>query len=263
VLVAASELSGRQGDFKRSLALLERLQSVVGTTGDKHEEHKLLVSLVQTSAAMGDHAAAKRHFERAQALLPSEPSAVCERHKLRALIDYFARDFRAAALESEKAVDMARELGLQYEVAVNLHNLGDVLVHAEDYPRAYGAIQQSLALCDELGFERLASYNRMFLAFLDGLRDAADADKVLLQGIRYAEANDFTWDVLGGRLLLAKLLERRGEADGARLEYQKLRELARAAGNRLVEGDCVTALRSMGAPTSQPPPAPERGPSSA
>jgi tetratricopeptide (TPR) repeat protein len=258
-MVAAAEFSGRQGDFKRSLALLERLQSIVTTGGDKMEEHKLLVSLVQTNAAMGDHAAATRHFERAMTLVPDEPTFVCERHKLSALIDYFARDFRAAALHCEQAIDLARELGLQYEVAVNLHNLGDILVHLDDYARAYGAIKQSLALCDELGHDRLASHNRMFLAFLDGLAGDADAARVLWQGIRYAEANEFTWDVLGGRLLLARLLESRGEMDNARLEYQKLRELARAAGNRLVADDCATALRSMGAPASQPPPPSQRG----
>jgi serine/threonine protein kinase/tetratricopeptide (TPR) repeat protein len=258
-MVAAAEFSGRQGDFKRSLALLERLQSIVTTAGDKLEEHKLLVSLVQTNAAMGDHAAAMRHFERAMSLVPDEPTFVCERHKLSALIDYFARDFRAAALRCEQAIDMARDLGLQYEVAVNLHNLGDILVHLEDYARAYGAIKQSLALCDELGHDRLASHNRMILAFLDGLAGDAEADRVLWQGIRYAEANEFTWDVLGGRMLLAKLLERRGEMDNARLEYQKLRELARGAGNRLIADDCANALRSMGAPPSQPPPASQRG----
>lgn len=258
-LVAASEFSGRQGDFKRSLSLLERLQSIVTTGGDKVEEHKLLVSLVQTNAAMGDHAAATRHFDRAMSIVPGEPSFVCERHKLNALIDYFARDFRAAALHCEQAIDLARELGLQYEVAVNLHNLGDILLHLDDYARAYGAIKQSLALCDELGHDRLGSHNRMFLAFLDGLAGDADADRVLLQGIRYAEANEFTWDLLGGRLLLARLLEHRGDTDGARLEFQKLRDLARAAGNRLVADDCGTALRSMGSPSSRPPPGSQRG----
>jgi tetratricopeptide (TPR) repeat protein len=252
-LVAAAELSGRQGDFKRSLSLLERLQSIVTPGDNKLEEHKLVVSLAQTNAAMGDHAAAMRHFARLEPLLPTEPTAICERHKLLALIWYFASDFRAAALHSEKAIDTARELGLHYEVAVNLHNLGDILVHLEDHARAYGAVKQSLALCDELGFDRLASHDRMFLAYLDGLKGDADADKVLLQGIRYAEANEFTWDVLGGRLMLAKLLEHRGDTDSARLEFQKLRDLARSAGNRLVADECVAALRQMGAPVSQPP----------
>lgn len=257
-LVAAAELAGRQGDFKRSLALLERMQSIVTSSVDtperKAEEHKLLVSLVQTNAAMGDHAAAIRHFDRASAILPDDPVAICERYKLRALIDYFARDLRAAALHSEKAIDAARELGLQYEIAINLHNLGDILVVLEDYPRAYGALKQSVVLCDELGYDRLASHNRMFLAFLDAIAGDPEAEKVLLQGIRYAEANEFTWDVLGGRHLLARLHDQRGNPDAARLEYQKLRALARAAGNRLIADDCVTALREMGAPVSQPPP---------
>jgi hypothetical protein len=94
----------------------------------------------------------------------------------------------------------------------------------------------------------------MILAFLDGRAGDADAERVLWQGIRYAEANEFTWDVLGGRLLLARLLESRAETDNARLAYQKLRELARAAGNRLIADDCAEALRSLGAPPSQPPP---------
>jgi len=108
----------------------------------------------------------------------------------------------------------------------------------------------------------LASHNRMFLAYLDGVAGDLDAERVLWQGIRYAEANEFTWDVLGGRLLLAKLLEQRGDMDASRLEYQKLRELARAAGNRLVADDCGAALKSMGAPPSQPPPASQRLPRS-
>ena len=145
--------------------------------------------------------------------------------------------------------------GTVHDVAVNLHNLGDVLIHLEDYPRAYGAVKQSLALCDEYGHDRLASHNRMVLAFLDALVGDLEAEKILVQGIRYAEANDFTWDVLGGRFLHAKLLESRGDMDGARLEFQKLRDLARAAGNRLIADECLTALRAMGAAPSQPPPA--------
>jgi hypothetical protein len=128
---------------------------------------------------------------------------------------------------------------------VNLHNLGDILVHLGDNARAYGAIKQSLALCDELGHDRLASHNRMFLAYLDGLTGDADADRVLWQGIRYAEANDFTWDVISGRWLLAQLHQRRGSFDAARTEFQRLREIARNAGNRLVADDCDAALQAM------------------
>jgi hypothetical protein len=147
----------------------------------------------------------------------------------------------------EKAIDGARALGLTYEVAVNLHNLGEVLIRLADFARAYGAIQQSVALCDEAGFERLASLNRMFLAFLDALAGDAEADKTLAQGIRYAEANQFTWDVIGGLSLFAHLLRRKGDVAGAKAEYTRLEKLARDAGNSLVAEDAQSALAAIAA----------------
>jgi tetratricopeptide (TPR) repeat protein len=165
--------------------------------------------------------------------------------KLRGLIEYFTRDFRAAAASCERAVDMARAVGLTYEVMVNLHNMGDSLTRMSDFARAYGAIQQSLALCDECGYERLGSLNRMWLAYLDGIAGRADAEKLLEQGIAYAEANDFTWDVLGGRLMLAQLLQRRGETAAARTEFERVKKLADAAGNALIAEDCTAALDEM------------------
>ena len=76
----------------------------------------------------------------------------------------------------------------------------------------------------------------MFLAFLDALAGDADAEKTLAQGIRYAEANDFTWDVIGGRALLAQLMQRRGDVAGRRLEYETLRKLSRDAAERARRG---------------------------
>jgi hypothetical protein len=128
---------------------------------------------------------------------------------------------------------------------VNLHNLGGSLVYLDDLPRAYGAFQQSLALCEESSYERLANYNRMFLAFLDGLQGTADGEKLLGQGIAYAASKDFTWDVIGGRALLAKLLHRRGQPDAAREAYEVARALASSAGHTLIADDCDRALASL------------------
>jgi tetratricopeptide (TPR) repeat protein len=255
VLLSYAEQATRQGDFKRSLEALERLEKVASSgkedakgaasAADRAEEHKLNVSLAQAHAAMGQRLAALVHLARAEEALLGDPTAECEREKLRGFIEYFARDFRSAAAAFERAIDKARALGLTYEVAVNLHNLGDVLVRLADFARAYGAIQQSLALCDEAGFERLASHNRMFLAFLDALAGDAAGEKTLVQGIRYAEANDFTWDVISGRSLLAQLLQRRGDLIGAKREYEKLRMISRDAGNLLLAEDAEAALSAM------------------
>jgi serine/threonine protein kinase/tetratricopeptide (TPR) repeat protein len=250
VLLSSAEQATRQGDFKHARETLERLQRVLAGDADaskasRVDRHKLEMGLAQAHAAMGDRRSALAHLAKAEELLSSDATADCERDKLRAFIEYFARDFRAAAVALERAIDKARALGLTYEVAVNLHNLGEVLIRLSDYPRAYGALKQSIALCDEAGYDRLSSLNRMFLAFLDALAGDAEADKTLVQGIRYAEANSFTWDVLGGLSLYAHLLQRRGETGAARAEYEKLKKLAQEAGNALLAGDAESALKAM------------------
>ncbi len=245
VLAASAEQAARQGDFKRTLEILERLQKIVTGEGDKPQEHKILIHLANAHGGLGDRRAGLMALDRAELVLPNDAAAACERQKLRALVEYFTRDFRAAAAAAEKAIDMARPLGLSYEVAINLHNLGEFLIRLGDFPRAYGAIRQSVGLCDEFGFERLASQNRMFLAFLDGVAGDQDAEGTLRHGIRYAEANDYTWDAINGRWLLAQLFLRRGAVAAARGEFDRLREIARHAGNRLVADDCEIALQAM------------------
>ncbi len=245
VLVARAGSSIRQGDFNVALEFLERLRKIATEAGDKQEEHTILIHRAQAFGGLADRRAALVELEQAEAVLPGDAPAATERQKVRALIEYFTHDFRAAAVAAEKAIDMARSLGLAYEVAVNLHNLGEFLVRLNDFPRAYGAIRQSISLCDECGFERLGSQNRMYLAFLDGVAGDTEAEATLRQGIRYAEANDFTWDVINGRLLLAWLFQRRGAIAAARAEFDTLRDIARNAGNRLVADDCETALQAM------------------
>ena len=242
VLVASAELAGRRGDFNRSLELLARMQKLATAEGDKQEEHKILTNLAQAHAALGDRAAATQALERAEQLLPKDSAAACERQKLRGLVHFFLRDFRRASGEIEKAIDVARALGLTYEVAVNRHNLGDVLIRLDDDARAYGALQQSLALCEEYAFERLTQHNKMLLAYLAGCKGDVEGDRQLDQGIGYAEANEFWWDVISGRMLRARLLQRRGKHEEAKHAFHSLRALAKTNGHRMVVDECDAAL---------------------
>jgi serine/threonine protein kinase/tetratricopeptide (TPR) repeat protein len=246
VLVAQAELAGRRGDFKSSLATLERMQKLSTAAGDKQEEHKILINLAQAHAALGDRARALQALDRASSLAEGDLASSCEREKLRGLVHYFTRDLRVAAEVIEHALDLARTLGLTYEAAVNLHNLGDVLIELGDDARAYGALQQSVALCDEYGFERLSSHNRMLLAFLAGKKGDEKALEHLETGIRYAEANAYMWDVISGRALRGKLLQLRGRTAEAKAEFTSLLTLARENGHRMVVDDCEQALRELG-----------------
>jgi serine/threonine protein kinase/tetratricopeptide (TPR) repeat protein len=254
VLLAEGELATRQGDFTRALVLFAKLRAIVHESSDDHEEHRVAIHLAQSHAAVGDRKTALSDLQEAERLLPNDRTAALERTKIRAVVDYFTRDFRSAALHCEEAIHVAREIGLAHEVMVNLHNLGEILVHLDDLPRAYGATQQSLALCDESGEQRYANSNRMLLAFLDGIRDDPDRDseKRLRQGIAYATNKEFTWDVIGARLLLANLLRRRGRFEEAREEYEKTRQLALDAGHRLVADDCEISLDELAGRATTP-----------
>lgn len=244
-LAASLEIAARQGDFKRALSLLKRLESILASLGDRNEEHKVLLSLARTYAASGDKRSALHAIERAEDLVKDDVTLNCERQRVRGWIDFCSGDFRAAALSVEKAVDLARTAGLSYEIALGLNNLGEALVRSGDFARAYGALKQSIALCDETGFERLSNHSRMLLAFLDGAQGDADGERILRSGIDYTEAHDFTGDRLTGRYFLAQLLERRNAADEAIVEYTGARDLATSLGNRLLESDCDAGLSRL------------------
>jgi eukaryotic-like serine/threonine-protein kinase len=252
VLIAEAELATRQGDFKRGWALLEKLHRIVKAVSDDHERHRVAIDLAQAAAGLGDRTTALASLREAEQLLPDDRVAAVERMKARALVDSFAGDFRSAVLHSGRAIDMGRELGLTYEVMNNLHNLGLLLVYVEDLPRAYGAIRQSLALCEERGYERLTSFNRLVLAYLDGLQGSVEAEKLVRQGLAYAESKHFSWDVLGGRALLARLLLRTGRNDAAREEFQQTRALAASMGHKAIIDECDRALRTLQAGSPSP-----------
>ncbi|HLK39520.1 MAG TPA: protein kinase [Polyangiaceae bacterium] len=257
VLIAEAELATRQGDFKLAGELLERLQQVLRTLIDDQERHRLAIHLAQANAGLGHRAMALANLREAEAVLPDDKVALAERTRVRATVDHLTRDFRSAAVYAERAIDLAREMGLTYEVTLDLHKLGDALLHLDDRPRAYGALRQSLALCEEFGYERLANDNRMLLVFLDGLRDGSDAVKLLEQGIAYAASRDFKAEVIGGHWLLATLLQHRGQLEDAREEFETARSLASRAGHRGVAEDCERALLHISGRLSAPPPARE------
>ncbi len=247
VLLAGAELATRQGDYTRALRMFDALHKIVRVLDDNQEKHRVALHLAHSHAAVGDRATALVHLAEAEQLLPDDRAASFERTRARALVDYYTRDFRSAVLHWEKAIDMTRDMGLTYQVMASLHNLGDVLIQLDDLPRAYGALRQALALSEEYGFERLANLNRMFLAYLDGIRGTVDGERLLRQGIAYAESKDFTNDVVSGRALLAKLLHRLGRLDAARAEYGKTRAIAVSAGHRIVADECDAALQKLDA----------------
>jgi len=242
VLIAGADLATNRGDLRRAASLLEELRVLGPVLEDDREKHRVALHLAEASAGLGDRMAAVARLSEAEHLLPDDRMAALERVNVRSAVDLLTRDFRSAVLHSEMAIEMSREMGLTHEAMLNLHNLGVALVQLDDAPRAYQAFRESLGLCEEYGYERLANYNRMFLAYLDGMKGTADADKLLGQGMAYAESREFVWEIVAGGALLARLLHRRGQIDAARSEYERARVAATRAGHKLVADECEMAL---------------------
>jgi serine/threonine protein kinase/tetratricopeptide (TPR) repeat protein len=246
VLIAGADLATNRGDLRRAAQLLDELRNLAPTLADEREKHRVALHLAQASAGVGDRIGAVARLGEAEHALPDDRMAALERVNVRSVVDLLTRDFRSAVLHSEMAIDMSREMGLTHEAMLNLHNLGVALVQLDDAPRAHQAFRESLAMCEEHGYERLANHNRMFLAYLDGMQGAADADKLLVQGLAYAESKEFVWELVGGGALLAKLLHRRGRTDAARSEYERARAAAMRTGHKLIADECEAALAKLG-----------------
>jgi tetratricopeptide (TPR) repeat protein len=238
--IAGADLATLRGDYKRVLDLLGQLQPIAS---DDRERLHVALHLARAHAGLGDRKTALELMEESSGLVPNDPVVAMDRARTRAIVDYLTRDFHSAVDYFSRAVDMGRQLDVTHVVLVNLSHLGEALVRVGDLPRAYGALRQSLALCEQLGDARFANRNSMVLAFLDWVKDAGDSEKRIREGIEYAESKAFTTDVIRGRLLLAHGLARQGQVDAARREYDATRALAADAGQRLAVDDCDEAIR--------------------
>ncbi len=249
VLSSAAEVAAQQGEFESARTLYGRLAAAsapdslpADTAPDSAasvEAFKIAANLAFLHAATGDLAAGRANLAIAERTALGDPVRAIELEKARGLVAYYSGLLPDAALAFEAAIDKARELGVTYEVAVNLHNLGDVFLRQHDRARAYGAFHQSLALATEAGHERLVLHDRMFAGYLDALAGDPAGKRQLVQAVEAAQAREFFWDLLNGRRLLAELELEVGDAaaalqmfaglatDAARLGHRALAEEAK------------------------------------
>jgi serine/threonine protein kinase/tetratricopeptide (TPR) repeat protein len=246
VVLTAGELSVRRGEFG---AALEAYGSIANTGElEREDAYRLEIGCAQSLGAAGDRERALRHLDRATELASSDDvGAAVEREKIRALILYFTRDFHASAAASERSVDLARAAGLSYEVALNLHNMGDALIWLGNFARAHVAFRQSMATCEEFGYARLLMHDRMYLTFLEADKGRDDAVETLRELIAHALVKGYTWDALNGRYLLGTLAFRQGDVELARTELERVRDLAAETHNQLLGQSASEMLAQLGA----------------
>jgi tetratricopeptide (TPR) repeat protein len=250
-----SDLYFRKGDFNRCMLVLEDARS---RGLPREQDERVLMILSQVYAALGDRDQAMSHLAQIDALASDDPTVLADRAKAHGLVHAFLREFPQAKVHMEDAVARARGANLPLEVAVNQHNLGDSNIRLGDHSRAYAVLLQSLEVCEQNSADRLASNNRVYLAYLDGLQGAPDAESRIREGIQYADGHGWTWDVVDGRYFLGRILDRRGREDDALVELKQCRDIARSVHFKLLEDDCTVAIdeiESRERNTLIPPPA--------
>jgi tetratricopeptide (TPR) repeat protein len=248
VLMARAEVARRSGEMGEAGSLLERLEPMVAARGDSKQLYDVFVGLAQSVAANTAASGIDRsiaYLEKAEKVaqaIGDGPVFQVERAKVRALVHMFAGDHIGFAEWSEKAADLARNAGLLYETAINLHNLGDARLRLGDNAASYAALQQSLALAEEIGHERLALINRAPIVYLDGLAGHADAVHKLAEIVAWTRQRNLPWDELNARYLLGLLHLHRGARDKAIEELEKGKSLALQLSMRSLVSDCDEAL---------------------
>jgi len=227
-LIVEIEMASRSGEFARGLRATEKLEGL----GPVRSSRALnWISFVRSIS--GDTAAALRALDEAARLdRPDDLTAAAQREKNRVLCHLNARDYRAAAEASARAIDLARAAGTRYDLAATLHNLGDACRKLGELPRAYAALAESKEVCEAAGLERLATLNQMYLAYLDGVSGLPDAERLLRELIRYAESRGYLTDARQGRYQLGAVLAFRGQVDEARRELGELLRESQAQGDQ-------------------------------
>jgi serine/threonine protein kinase/tetratricopeptide (TPR) repeat protein len=254
VLSAIGSVYAKNGEFGRAQAILLQAIRLIEQQGSSAELCTTLLTLARSQGSGGDIKAALASWQRAVdiSLELGEPALVLDTQKSSALIWYHAREFEKAALESEHALETAREYNVQYEIAVNAHNAGDAWARLGDYRRAYTNLRISQDVCIEQGYDKLENLNNVVLAFVDAIGFGSDAARARIEhSLKYAEEHGYKWDILHCNFLLGVIARERGEMELARDRLRDGLSLAQELDNHLYVEDCQRMLREM---TSVPPP---------
>ncbi len=237
--LALAEIGSRSGNF---LGVLDAISGIDRAELGEDELRRLALAEAQALGALGRRAEA---FAALSAL--AEPSdepdvSTVELLKLHGLIHFFVRDFDASARASGRGADVARILGLPYETATCLHNVGDALFRLGEHAGALATFRSAAAVARDAGAERMVWKNEAFIAYLEGFFGEPGREAVLRALVERAEQLGYLWDELDIRYLLGLHLAAHGLPSQAERELTRCMSLAQDTGNRVLVADARAAL---------------------
>jgi eukaryotic-like serine/threonine-protein kinase len=251
VLMARVEVARRSGEFGEAAEILSRLEPLVAAEkANPAELYEVLVGLGSATSAVGGDGARDRaigYLDRAEAItarIGDNPARKVDRLKSRMLAYFFAGDFQHAADTCERIIEITREAGLVFESGIAFHNLGDAKIRLGEHAAAYAALQQSLALAEEGGHERLAAINRAPIAYLDGIAGDPQGQLRLAEIATWNHGRGYQWDELNARYWLGLLHVAKRNRLAAVEELNLARGLAQKLTMKSMVADCDDALEA-------------------
>jgi eukaryotic-like serine/threonine-protein kinase len=243
VLLVRAELATRRSEWAAAQQLLQQVSDCASL--DEDEAYGLEIGRAAVFGAMGQQVLALQHLDRAAQLAsPDDRARQVELEKERGLIAYGIGDFARAVPAFEREAALCQAAGFTYERVVALHNMGDSLMLAGDTKAAERVFAEATELADRHHLLRLASLNRMYLAYLRASGRVAEAIGEIRAAIRRIEASGEPGDALNGQCLVAKLLVDAKDPD-ARAAVLEFRERAIRTKDVLFEAEANAMLNKI------------------
>jgi serine/threonine protein kinase/tetratricopeptide (TPR) repeat protein len=250
VFLATADADARGGEFEKAVGFLSEAVQLSREAKDRASELRCLMPLALTYARMGDRRSALTTLEQTRSIGEErgDPATLSQLHRLESQIHYHARDQEASARAAARAMEIAREAGLNHDTALNAHNMGEAFLRLGDHRRAFAALRTSYEVAVENGYARLQMSNIRALGFIDATRfGSAEGRARVIQAIDYAQRHEFVWDLIQGKFFLAVIEHKRGDDEVARARLREVLALAAEHGHRNYIEDAENALSQIDA----------------
>jgi non-specific serine/threonine protein kinase len=152
-LDAAGWIAFRQNDYPRARQLFEEAVELATANADPAVQARAVSNLALVAIVGGE-------FERAEGMIADSltiaraaalPAVELGPLFIRALMEYFRGDIRAAAVDAQASLELAREHGSLKTIALLLGGLGTLALESGDRALAHTRLEEAARICFEIG----------------------------------------------------------------------------------------------------------------
>ena len=254
---ARARMLSRCGRFEAAIGHLEGALEIGLAASHRRVEAECLTELGFCWAARSEPEKAISYLEAARKIVPTlqSPMLSCELEKFVGTVNFLLHRYELAITHLSLAADIARENGFVLELAVNLHNLGDVYARFGRYDMALTVLNESQELVEKHGYVKIQEVNDLLLGCVEAV---STGRKESLQRVERAAAESRktgnNWVVVQASFFLGQACAALGQIDQARQLLIEALELAQADDNQAFVYDCQRALTALDSERDTLPP---------